>query len=40
MNMVWNNAAWNGLLFDRAWIFAGAGAAAAAVIGTGSCLRL
>lgn len=32
MNMVWNNAAWNGLLFDRAWIFAGAGAAAAAVI--------
>ena len=28
----WNHAIWNGLLFDRAWICASAGAAAAAVI--------
>jgi hypothetical protein len=31
MNTVWNNTVWNGMLFDQAWIFASAGAAAAAV---------
>jgi len=32
MNTVWNNTVWNGMLFDRTWILASAGAAAAAVI--------